>query len=99
MLALSATTFLAGAANAEDIKIGVILGYTGPIESLTGPMAESAELAIAEVNAAGNLLDGSTVVSIRGDTTCVDSSAAVAATERLVTSDKVNAIVAAIVLV
>ena len=93
MLALSASTMLAGAAFAEDIKIGIVLGYTGPIESLTGPMAESAELAIAEVNASGRLLGGATVMSVRGDTTCVDSSAAVAATERVVTSNKVSAIV------
>ena len=83
----------AGAAFAQDVKLGVVLGYTGPIESLTPAMAAGAELAIAEVNDSGALLGGMEVASVRGDTTCTDSAAAVAATERLTTSDRVNAIV------
>ena len=35
---------------ADDVKIGVILGFTGPIESLTPDMAAGAELAMKEVN-------------------------------------------------
>ena len=81
-----------GAAHAEDVKLGVILGYTGPIESLTPPMADGAELAMQEVNDSGAFSLG-TVVSVRGDSTCIDSAAAVAAAERLVTADQVNAIV------
>ncbi len=81
-----------GAAFAEDVKLGVILGYTGPIESLTPPMADGAELAMQEVNDSGAFSLG-TVVSVRGDSTCIDSAAAVAAAERLVTADQVNAIV------
>lgn len=95
ILTLAATTMMTSAVFAEDIKIGTILGYTGPIESLTGPMADSAEMAMKEVTDSGKLLDGSTVTSIRGDSTCVDSAAATAAAERLVTSDKVNAIMGA----
>ena len=82
-----------GVAFAEDVKLGVLLGYTGPIESLVGPMANGAELAIREVSDSGALLGGLQVVSVRGDTTCIDSAAAVAAAERLVTADRVNAIV------
>ena len=82
-----------GTAFAEDVKLGVLLGYTGPIESLVGPMAEGAELAIAEVSDSGALLGGLQVVSVRGDTTCIDSAVATAAAERLVTADRVNAIV------
>ena len=82
-----------GAAFAEDVKLGLLLGYTGPIESLVGPMADGAELAIEEVNDSGALLGGLQVVSVRGDTTCIDSAVAVAAAERLVTSDRVNAII------
>jgi branched-chain amino acid transport system substrate-binding protein len=82
-----------GAAFAEDVKLGVLLGYTGPIESLVGPMADGAELAIKEVSDSGALLGGLQVVSVRGDTTCIDSAAAVAAAERLVTADRVDAIV------
>jgi branched-chain amino acid transport system substrate-binding protein len=82
-----------GAAFAEDVKLGVILGYTGPIESLTPPMADGAELAMKEVSESGALLGGLQVVSVRGDSTCIDSAAAVASAERLVTADQVNAIV------
>ena len=82
-----------GVASAQDVKLGLLLGYTGPIESLVGPMADGAELAIEEVNDSGALLGGLQVVSVRGDTTCIDSAVAVAAAERLVTSDRVNAII------
>lgn len=95
-LAASATVALmASGAMAEEIKLGVIFGFTGPIESLTGPMAAGAELAMKEASDSGLLLDGSTVTSVRADSTCIDSGAATAAAERLVTSDKVNAIVGA----
>ena len=81
------------AAFAEDVKLGVLLGFTGPIESLTGPMGDGADFAIKEVNDSGALLGGLQVTAIRGDTTCIDSAAAVAAAERLVTADRVDAIV------
>ena len=92
-IATAMAALVSTAVNAEDIKLGVILGYTGPIESLTPDMAAGAELAIKEVSDSGALLGGSKVTSVRGDTTCTDSAAATAATERLVTSDKINAIV------
>jgi branched-chain amino acid transport system substrate-binding protein len=92
---VAATAMMAAPAYADDVKIGIILGFTGPIESLTPGMAESAEMAMAEVNKSGRLLDGVRVTSLRGDSTCVDSAAATAVAERLVTSDKVNAIVGA----
>ncbi len=99
LLATAATALVAGAALAEshsgEIKIGIELGFTGPLESITPAMAAGAEMAIAEVNAAGTLLDGAMVTSIRADSTCVDAAAATAAAERLVTSDKVNAIMGA----
>lgn len=95
LIALAASTMLATTAMAEDVKIGVILGFTGPIESLTPDMAAGAELAMKEVSDSGALLDGSKVMSVRGDSTCTDSAAASAAAERLITSDKVKAIMGA----
>ena len=85
LVAASALAMTAGAAMADGhgVKIGVVLGYTGPIETLTGPMGNAADLAIAEANAAGNFFGG-TIEGVRGDTTCVDSAAATAATERVV---------------
>ena len=76
---LLASTLLAamtGTAMAAEIKVGVLLGYTGPIESLTPDMAASAELAFDEASNSGQLLGGSKIVSIRADSTCVDSAAA-----------------------
>jgi branched-chain amino acid transport system substrate-binding protein len=80
---------------AEDVKIGVLLGYTGPIESLTPDMAAGAEQAMSEASSSGAFMDGSTITPVRGDSTCVDSAAATATAERLITSDKVSAIMGA----
>jgi branched-chain amino acid transport system substrate-binding protein len=88
-LALSAT------AAAEDIKVGIILGFTGPIESLTPAMASGAELALSEASKSGNLLGGKTVVGLRADSTCIDAAAASSAAERLITADGVVAIMGA----
>ena len=77
------------------VKIGVLLGFTGPIESLTPDMAAGAELAMAEASKSGKFLAGSTIESVRGDSTCVDAAAATATAERLITSDKVVAIMGA----
>ena len=93
---LFAVTALVGVpayAAAEDIKIGVFLGFTGAIESIVANMGPSAEMAIKEVSDSGKLLDGATVTAVRGDTTCTDSAVAVAAAERLITADGVKAIV------
>ena len=80
----------------NQIKIGVILGFTGPIESLAPVMAKSAEMAIDEVNKSGNFMDGSSqLIPVRADSTCVDAAAAQAAAERLITSDKISAIMGA----
>jgi branched-chain amino acid transport system substrate-binding protein len=93
LLASAATALIAGAAQAQDVKIGILLGFTGPLESLAPDMAEGAKLAIAEVNDSGLFLDGSKVEGVNGDTGCIDASLAVASAERLITSDKVNGIV------
>ena len=78
----------------QDIKVGIILGFTGPIESLTPAMAASAELAFKEASDSGSLLNGSTITTERADSTCVDSAAAVAAAEGLIAGG-VNAIMGA----
>ncbi|MGQ0564413.1 MAG: ABC transporter substrate-binding protein [Gemmobacter sp.] len=93
LLATAATALFAGGAMAEEIKLGILIGFTGPIESLTPDMAAAAELAMKEVNDSGKLLDGSTLVAVRADSTCGDAAAGSAAAERLVTSDKVKGIV------
>jgi len=99
LMASAATALCAGSAfadaHAEEIKIGIILGFTGPLESITPDMGDGAELAISEVNASGKLLGGAIVTPVRADSTCIDAGAATAAAERLVTSDGVNAIMGA----
>ena len=77
-----------------EIKVGIILGFTGPIETLTPAMRDSAKLAFAEVSSSGKLLGGETITPMMADSTCVDSDAAVAAAEMLV-SDGVAAIMGA----
>ena len=67
-----------------EIKMGIILGFTGPIESLTPAMAASAELAFKEASDSGSLLGGETITPVRADSTCVDSAAATTAAEGLV---------------
>ena len=77
-----------------DIKMGIILGFTGPIESLTPAMRDSAKLAFKEASDSGSLLGGKTITVLEGDSTCVDSAAAQAAATQLV-SDGVVAIMGA----
>ena len=67
-----------------EIKMGIILGFTGPIESLTPAMAASAELAFKEASDSGSLLGGKKITPVRADSTCVDSAAATTAAEGLV---------------
>ncbi|KPQ09216.1 MAG: branched-chain amino acid transport system substrate-binding protein [Saliniramus fredricksonii] len=97
MLATAASALLVAAptAKADSVNVGILLGFTGPIESITPAMAAAAELAFSEVNESGLLLDGMTIEAVRGDSTCGDAAAATAAAERLVTSDDVAAIVGA----
>ena len=94
LLTTALVGFAAGAAQADDVPLGIIFGFTGPLESITPAMAQAAEMAIAEVNASGNFSLG-TVTSVRGDDGCIDSGLAVASAERLVTSDHVMGIVGA----
>lgn len=95
LLASAVSALAAGGAFANEIKIGVLLGFTGPIESLTPHMADGAELAMREVSASGALLGGTTVTAVRADSGCVDAALAQASAERLITSDRVVAIMGA----
>ena len=48
-----------------EIKMGIILGFTGPIESLTPAMAASAELAFKEASDSGSLLGGEKITPVK----------------------------------
>ncbi len=92
LTATAATALLAGTAMAEDVKLGIMFGFTGPIESLSPAMAAGAELAMKEVSESGKLLDGSTVTPVRADTGCADNALATANAERLV-AEGINGLV------
>ncbi|WP_108658343.1 ABC transporter substrate-binding protein [Acuticoccus kandeliae] len=99
IMALASAAAIAAAAPAayaqDEMKLGVLLAFTGPLESLAPSIASGAELAIKEVSDSGKFMDGTKVSPVRGDSTCIDAGAATAAGERLVTSDGVAAIVGA----
>ena len=67
-----------------EVKIGIILGFTGPIETLTPAMAASAEIAFKEASDSGSLLGGEKISVVRADSTCVDSAVATAVAEGVV---------------
>ncbi len=99
LLATAMSALTAGAAFAGGhegpVKIGVILGFSGPLESLAGPIGDAADVAVAEVNEAGGILGDRPVEVVRGDGTCADAAAGTAAAERLVTSDGIVGMVGA----
>ncbi|MEZ5535052.1 MAG: ABC transporter substrate-binding protein [Thiolinea sp.] len=93
LLATTVMAALSGTVMAEEtVKVGILQGFTGPIESLTPAMAASAELALKEASDSGELLGGTKIEPVRADSTCVDAAAAQTAAERLVTDEKVVAI-------
>ena len=78
----------------KDIKVGIMLGFTGPIASLTPAMAASAELAFKEASVSDEFLGGLKIKSLREDSTCVDSFTAVNNAKKLI-KQKVVAIMGA----
>ena len=56
---------------ANEISIGIVLGFTGPTESIVPSMVSSAELAISEANSSKIFLSGEEKInSIKIDTMC-----------------------------
>ena len=96
LLATAAARLLASAAAAQDaVNVGIILGFTGPLESITPGMAASAELAFKEATDSGKLPGGMTLNPVRADSTCIDAAAATTAATNLVTGENVAAIMGA----
>jgi branched-chain amino acid transport system substrate-binding protein len=94
LLATAAVTAFASAASAEEVKLGIFIGFTGPIESLTGHMAAAADLAMKEASDSGKFMGGSTVVGVRADSTCaIDTAAGTAAAERLITAEGIKGMI------
>jgi len=98
-LALGATAIalaVAAPAYADDVTLGFLGGFTGPIESLTPPIFDGAKLAVSQVNDQGGILGGGTLNIISSDTTCADATAAANAADKQVNTDNVTAIVGAL---
>ncbi|MFV2001946.1 MAG: ABC transporter substrate-binding protein [Paracoccaceae bacterium] len=97
LMMTAAMTLVGGAAFADshggEIKLGILIGFTGPIESLTAPMAAGAELAMAEVTESGKLLGGATVTPVRADTGCIDNALATSNAERLILSEGIAGLI------
>lgn len=89
---VAAVALSVAGAQAEDVKIGFLGGFTGPIESLTPPIFDGAKLAVDQVNAQGGIVGGMLSI-VQGDTTCVDTTAASGAADRMVNSENVTALV------
>lgn len=49
------------------IKVGILHSFSGPLAASEGPVADATQLAIDEINAAGGLLGGRQIESIRRD--------------------------------
>lgn len=79
----SSPTDDADTSSPNSINVGLLLGFTGPVQSLTTPMALAAETAISEVSNSGRFLNGTTVVSVRSDSTCTNTESAAVAFNQL----------------
>ncbi|GAB4355489.1 MAG: ABC transporter substrate-binding protein [Kiloniellaceae bacterium] len=89
---LFAVTTLAGAAQAAEVKIGLLGGISGPIAALAPPMIKASQLAVEHVNAQGGILNGDTLVAVVGDSACSQQGGTDAAT-KAVNVEQVVAIV------
>ncbi len=90
----AAALMAAPMASAEDVKLGILMGFTGPLEAMSPPMAEGAEFVATHVNEQGGI-QGGNLVTVRGDDTCADATAATGAADRLINTEKVTGIVGA----
>lgn len=91
-LAVAATALLAAApAMSQEAKIGFLADVTGPIAGFAPGMVDAGNLAIANINEQGGLLDGQDLTSVVADSAC-DGGAAGPAADRLVNSENVIAI-------
>ncbi len=82
----------ASAASAEDVKLGFLGGFTGPIETLVPPIHDAAALAVKHVNDQGGILGGK-LSMVQADSTCIDATAASNAADRMVNAENVTALV------
>jgi branched-chain amino acid transport system substrate-binding protein len=92
LLAVAALGIAALSVHAQDIKIGFPGPVTGPVQFLGQHMKWGAEQAVEEVNRNGGVL-GRKISFVMQDSVCRPADA-VAATERLLSQDKVDIVLA-----
>ncbi|MBL7004843.1 MAG: ABC transporter substrate-binding protein [Gammaproteobacteria bacterium] len=90
---IAAAIMASNPAFSGDPKIAFLGGFTGPLESLTPPIYQGAQLAIDQANAQGGVLNGNKINLLKGDSTCADATAASNVADRMINSEKVSAIV------
>src|SRR6185503_12008536 len=71
------------------------LGFTGPLEQMSPPMAKAVNLVATQVNAQGGILNNGKLSFVQADDTCTDATAASNAANRLVNTERVVALVGA----
>ena len=79
----------------KTVKVGLLMAFTGPIESVVPGMAQAAELAIKEASDSGAFLGGTKITAVRADSTCINATEAISAAKWLVNSENVIGIVGA----
>lgn len=85
---------LAAPASAAELRVGILMGFTGPLASLAPAIEGGALLAVDQMNAAGGI-QGQRVRAISRDT-ALDASIGRDAAAKLVQVDRVAAIVGAL---
>jgi len=84
-------TLLSGTAFAADTTLGVVLGFTGPLDTLSPPMLASAELAAKNINDQGGI-NGGQLKLVTGDDNCVTADMATAAATQVINDGAVGVI-------
>jgi branched-chain amino acid transport system substrate-binding protein len=94
LLGLSVVALLAAAAPvmAEDVKLGIVGGFTGPLAAQTPSIVASAQLVATQIAAQGGILNGGTLSYVTGDGGC-NATTGAAAADKLVNTDQVVALV------
>jgi branched-chain amino acid transport system substrate-binding protein len=90
---MSTVTIQSAYSDGHVVKLGFLGGFTGPIESLAPGIHQGAKMAADQISASGGLLGGKALELVTGDSTCIDSTAAANAADRLINSENLPAIV------
>ncbi|AVR89976.1 ABC transporter substrate-binding protein [Thauera aromatica] len=68
-------------AHAQNVRIGLLGGISGPIAAMAPPMIQASQLAAAQINEQGGILKGGRLELVVGDSACNPQNATDAATK------------------